>query len=105
MKLYENLLKIDAGQVTYMPFHLSENLRLLYVLCGSVSCRWVAGVHTLSAGQIEIVNIEEPFCIEECSEDNLILFFEIQREKAVECTTVIPRFFTTRLQAVRRRRC
>lgn len=89
MKLYENLLKIDAGQVTYMPFHLSENLRLLYVLCGSVSCRWVAGVHTLSAGQIEIVNIEEPFCIEECSEDNLILFFEIQREKAVECCNLI----------------
>lgn len=89
MKLYENLLKIDAGQVTYMPFHLSENLRLLYVLCGSVSCRWVAGVHTLSAGQIEIVNIEEPFCIEECSEDNLILFFEIQREKAVEYCNLI----------------
>ena len=81
---YENLLKIDAGQVSYIPFHLSENLRLLYVLRGSVSCRWVAGVHTLSAGQIEIVNIEEPFCIEKCSEDNLILCYEIEREKAVE---------------------
>lgn len=81
---YENLLKIDAGQVSYIPFHVSENLRLLYVLRGSVSCRWVAGVHTLSAGQIEIVNMEEPFCIEKCSEDNLILCYEIEREKAVE---------------------
>lgn len=89
MKQYENLLKINAGQVTYMPFHLSENLRLLYVLCGSVSCRWVAGVHTLSAGQIEIVNIEEPFCIEQCSEDNLILFFEIEKEKVVEYCDLI----------------
>lgn len=86
---YENLLKIDAGQVIYIPFHVSENLRLLYVLRGSVSCRWVAGVHTLSAGQIEIVNMEEPFCIEECSEDNLILFFEIEREKAVEYCDLI----------------
>ncbi|MCI8608685.1 MAG: helix-turn-helix transcriptional regulator [Firmicutes bacterium] len=84
MKKYENLLEIYARQVTYVPFHLSENLRVLYVLRGSVNCRWVAGVHTLSAGQIEIVNIKEPFCIEECSEDNLILFFEIGKEKAVE---------------------
>lgn len=84
MKKYENLLEIYARQVSYMPFHLSENLRVLYILRGSVTCRWVAGVHTLSAGQIEIVNIREPFCIEECSEDNLILFFEIGREKAVE---------------------
>ena len=89
MDKYTNLLKIYAGQVTYMPFHLSENLRLLYVLSGSISCRWVAGVHTLSAGQIEIVNIEEPFCIEQSSDDNLVLFFEIQKKKAVEYCDLI----------------
>lgn len=89
MDKYKHLLKIYAGQVAYMPFHLSENLRLLYVLSGSISCRWVAGVHTLSAGQIEIVNIEEPFCIEQSSDDNLVLFFEIQKEKAVEYCDLI----------------
>ncbi len=89
MKKYENLLKIYGEQVTYIPFHLSENLRLLYVLSGSISCRWVAGEHTLTAGQIEIVNIGEPFCIERCSEDNLILFFEIEKDKAVEYCDLI----------------
>lgn len=83
MKKYENLLEIYAEKIDYMPFHLSGNLRLIYVLSGTIDCRWVAGVHTMLAGEIEIINIDEPFCIEQCSEDNLVLFFEIQREKAV----------------------
>ena len=83
MKKYEHLLEIYAEKIAYLPFHLSSNLRLFYILRGSMDCRWVAGAQTFSAGEIEIVNINEPFCVEQASEDNLTLWFEIDGEKAV----------------------
>ena len=84
MKRYAGLLDIRAESITYKPFHVNSNLRLLYVLEGSINCRWVAGVHSIHEGEIEILNINEPVCIEKSGEENLVLIFEIDAGKAKE---------------------
>lgn len=84
MKKYAGLFDMRAVSITYKPFHVSENLRLVYILKGSVNFRIVAGVHKLSEGDIEVLNINEPVGLEKTEEDNLILIFEIDKEKAKE---------------------
>ncbi|MGF6376238.1 AraC-like DNA-binding protein [Clostridiales Family XIII bacterium PM5-7] len=82
MKRYENLVEIRAEKLIYKPFHLSHNLRYIYVLKGSLHCRFVAGVHTMKEGDLEIINIDEPVGFESNGGGNLVLTFEINAEKA-----------------------
>ncbi|MCI8645725.1 MAG: helix-turn-helix domain-containing protein [Firmicutes bacterium] len=84
MNKYTGLFNIRAERITYKPFHISENLQLLYVLKGSLHFRIVAGIHKLQEGDIEILNINEPVSFEKTDEDNLILIFEIDKGKAKE---------------------
>lgn len=84
MKKYAGLFDMRAASITYKPFHVSENLRLVYILKGSVNFRLVAGVHKLSEGDIEVLNINEPVGFEKTEEDNLVLIFEIDKDKAKE---------------------
>ena len=84
MKKYAGLFDMRAESITYKPFHVSENLRLVYILKGSVNFRLVAGVHKLSEGDIEVLNLNEPVGFERTEEDNLVLIFEIDKDKAKE---------------------
>ena len=82
METCGDILDIRAESITYKPFHLSKNLRIIYVLKGSISCRWIAGIHVLCEGEIEILNINEPVSIEKNDNQNLVLTFEIDADIA-----------------------
>ena len=55
-------LIIRALEIRHKPFHLSKNLRIIYVLKGELTLKFVAGAATVKEGSIEIININEPVC-------------------------------------------
>ncbi|WP_130864242.1 helix-turn-helix transcriptional regulator [Bacilliculturomica massiliensis] len=85
------LYGIKAERIGHHPFHLSRNLRLIYVLEGSVALHWVSGVHTLKEGEIEIININEPVEMRKTSSENLVLLFEINGARAKKYCDMIDR--------------
>ena len=46
------------------PFHCRAELRLLAVLRGTLTLRFVSGEITLREGDVEVVNIDEPVCMD-----------------------------------------
>lgn len=85
------LYSIRAEQIDFSPFHLSTNLRLLYILEGSVQLRFTCGEHLLNAGEIEILNIGEPVQIKNAcrDKDNLVLLFEFDGTRATQFNNAI----------------
>ena len=79
----DNGLVIKALEIRNKPFHVSENLRILYVLKGTLGLEFVAGRCYLTEGNIEIINIDEPVKLfSESGEENVVLVFEVERETA-----------------------
>lgn len=76
MKIRNGSLMIKALEIGYMPFNLSRNLRIIYVLKGEVTLQFVAGKTSVKEGQMEIINIEEPVAVISGSEGNIVLLFE-----------------------------
>ena len=85
------LYSIRAERIDFYPFHLSPNLRLLYVLEGSLKLRFTCGEHLLKAGEIEILNINEPVQMERTGVDNLILLYEFDGARARQFNAAIER--------------
>lgn len=82
MEQYSGLYGIEAKRIDFYPFHINPNLRIVYVLKGSIRLRWVSGEQTLTERQVEIININEPVKIEKTESDNLLLIFEFNAAKA-----------------------
>lgn len=82
---------IRAERIDFRPFHLSPNLRILYVLEGSLALRFTCGEHLLSAGEIEILNIDEPVQMKKLQENNLVLLFELDGLRAKQFHSDISR--------------
>ena len=75
-------LIIRAQEIRKKPFHLSSNLRIIYVLKGSVDLEFVAGRYTIEEGDAEIININEPVGFADGTAGNLVLLFEFDGETA-----------------------
>lgn len=91
MKQDVGLYGIKAERINFYPFHLNQNLRLLYVLEGSLRLRFVSGEHILKTGDVEILNISEPVEIQKTEGENLVLIYEFNGAKAKQYCDMIDR--------------
>lgn len=84
-------LIIRALEIRHKPFHLSKNLRIIYVLKGELTLEFVAGQSIVREGSIEIININEPVCFLDGTEGNVALIFEIDGAVAKKMQPMIDR--------------
>lgn len=84
-------LIIRALEIRHKPFHLSKNLRIIYVLKGELTLEFVAGKSTVKEGSVEIININEPVCFFDGTEGNVVLLFEIDGAGAKKIQPLIDR--------------
>lgn len=84
-------LIIRTLEIRHKSFHLSKNLRIIYVLKGELTLKFVAGKTTIKEGSIEIININEPVCFFAGTEGNVVLLFEIDGAFAKKMQPMIDR--------------
>ena len=82
MKTRNRDLIIRAAEIRHKPFHLSKNLRIVYILKGQITLEFVAGKAEVREGEIEIININEPVAFSGGSPGNVILIFEFDSNVA-----------------------
>ena len=82
MKTRNRDLIIRAAEIRHKPFHLSKNLRIVYILKGQITLEFVAGKAEVREGEIEIININEPVAFSGGSPGNVILIFEFDSNAA-----------------------
>ena len=82
MKTRNRDLIIRAAEIRNKPFHLSKNLRIVYILKGQITLEFVAGKAEVREGEIEIININEPVAFSGGSPGNVILIFEFDSNVA-----------------------
>ncbi len=107
MDQLNQICRITAENIRTIPYHTSSDLRLIYVLHGSITLEFVAGRYNLGEGQVEIINLNEPVQITGRGE-NAVLFFNINGDLAKKncymidkgifnCNTVL--FYNSRADA------
>lgn len=74
----ENIFNIAIENIVQYPFHMQDNLRVLYVIKGSLKMVVVSGEWILNENDIEIININEPIQIKKDSDENLVLILSIK---------------------------
>lgn len=89
MKTESRELSIRAAEIRHKAFHLSENLRIIYMLRGELVLEFVAGRSVVKEGNIEIININEPVSFYSGTEGNLALIFEFDKEAAKKAQPLI----------------
>ena len=83
MDQFNQICRITAKNIRNIPYHTSNDLRVIYILHGSITLEFIAGRYTLAEGQVEIINIYEPVQITGQG-DNAVLFFDINGDLAKE---------------------
>lgn len=79
---FESCVKIGIVRIEELPYHVNRNLRILYVLSGSIELSWVSGKQILSKNEIEIVNVNEPVSVKKYTDENVVAIYEIDMEFA-----------------------
>lgn len=70
---------IECMHIDYIPFHVYQELKILYVLEGSIKLTAISGSIVLEKHNIDVININEPIEVQGLSKDNKILILTINR--------------------------
>lgn len=62
-----------AENLRYYPFHLSDDLRIIYLVKGSIEIKNIGGNILLAPGDIEFININEPAELISLTNDSLVI--------------------------------
>src|SRR5690625_1984299 len=69
--------KYSVETILHYPFHINNNLRVLYVVEGSIQINYVSGSMVLKQKDIECINSREPAEIEALTSSNVVIILEI----------------------------
>lgn len=73
-------IKFTVEKIQNYPFHVNDNIKVLYILKGSLKLITVSGEIPLNEGDIEFINIGVPVKIQSVISDNLVITMEISRQ-------------------------
>ena len=77
-------IQISVQKVIHYPFdYLSDQLRIFWVLKGSLQIKFVSGIIELQPSDTEVVNLSEPVGLQG-TDDNLVAIFSIDGTFAQE---------------------